>query len=62
MKLAFLLCLVVLLLASTFGVHVWIMIVGWGVPAANWWVIIGGWAIMVFLMSITELAKAAFKD
>jgi hypothetical protein len=62
MKILFALGFLLFTLAATFGVHVWIMIVGWGIPAASWGVIIGGWVIMVFLMTLTELAKAAMKD
>ena len=48
-------------LAATFGVHLWVMIVGWGVSPASWGVIIGGWVIMIFLMMLAELAKALLK-
>ena len=62
MKILFALLLLGFISLATFGVHVWIMIVGWGVSPASWGVIVGGWVIMFILMVFAEVAKLVMKD
>lgn len=56
------LILILLIMAGTFGINIWVMTCGWGVAPASWGVIIGGWLICIFLLGLLELVKTVFKD
>lgn len=62
LKLCFALLLCFVLIAGSFGVSLWVMMVGWGVSPASWGVIIGGFFIQLVLLALIELAKGIFKD
>jgi len=61
-KLLFVLMLVILCIAASFGVGIWVMIVGWGLTANSWSVIIIGALCQMFILTVLGAAKGMFKD
>ena len=53
------LILTLLLMLIGFGVTIGVMIFGWGLEVANWWVILGGVVWSCISMSILTLVTAS---
>jgi len=61
-KLAFAILLIIVLFSVSFGIGLWVMMVGWGLSPASWGVIIGGFIIQLVLIVLIEMAKGVLKD
>lgn len=56
------LALVVILMAASFAVGIWVMISGWGLSPQSWGVIIGGLVIQVVILLAMQFIPKIFKD